>query len=197
MATQYPVAGMCYPAHLTPDVQTINTADLGSFNAYTHRFFSPSYSFALSYNYWFNDAISVASDLVAAQILLRFWTTWHPWVISVVFWVFLVVVNAIDVGAYGELGKTTRITYPLEATHRFMTEYWLASMKVAMIVVFIILGIVVNAGGNTSREYIGGKNWRIGDAPFVGGFGGFARVFVTASFACKCRKSFMGTRFPG
>lgn len=67
-----------------------------------------------------------------------------------------------------------------------MAEYWLASLKVATIIVFIIIGIVVNVGGNTSHEYIGGKNWRIGDAPFVGGFGGFARVFVTASFACGC-----------
>ena len=91
--------------YLPPDVQTINAHNLGSFNAYAHRFFSPSYSFALSYNYWFNDAISVASDLVAAQILLQFWTDQHPWVISLVFWVFLVSVNAVDVGAYGELGR--------------------------------------------------------------------------------------------
>ena len=79
--------------------------------------------------------------------------------------------------------------YLLNVTDCVTIEYWLASLKVAMIVVFIILGIVVNAGGNTSHEYIGGKNWRIGDAPFVGGFGGFARVFVTASFACRCRKT--------
>jgi AAT family amino acid transporter len=78
-----------------------------------------------------------------------------------------------------------------------MTEYWLASLKVATIVVFIILGIVVNAGGNTSHEYIGGKNWRVGDAPFVGGFGGFARVFVTASFACECQKHFTRAWFSG
>ena len=63
----------------------------------------------MSYNYWFNDAVSVASDLVAAQILLRFWTDWHPWVISLVFWAFLVVVNAVYVGAYGELGKNHRL----------------------------------------------------------------------------------------
>lgn len=49
--------------------------------------------------------------------------------------------------------------------------------------IFIILGIAVNCGGNTTGEYIGGKNWYIGDAPFVGGIGGFASVFVTASFA--------------
>lgn len=85
MATQYPVAG--------------------SFNAYATRFFSPSYGFALSWNYWFNDAVSVAGDLTAAQLLLAYWTPWHPWVISVVFWVFLVSVNAIHVKAYGELGQ--------------------------------------------------------------------------------------------
>jgi amino acid transporter, AAT family len=47
----------------------------------------------------------------------------------------------------------------------------------------------VNCGGNTSHEYIGAKYWYIGDAPFVGGIGGFASVFVTASFACKCPSS--------
>ncbi|KAH7923932.1 hypothetical protein BV22DRAFT_1130240 [Leucogyrophana mollusca] len=145
MATQYPVAG--------------------SFNAYATRFFSPAYGFALSWNYWFNDAVSVASDLTAAQLVLQFWTTWHPWVISLVFWVFLVSINAFHVKAYGEL------------------EYWLSSLKVATIIVFIILGILVNVGVNQSHTYIGGHNWHIPGAPFVGGFGGFAKVFVTASFA--------------
>ncbi|EJF57625.1 hypothetical protein DICSQDRAFT_140179 [Dichomitus squalens LYAD-421 SS1] len=145
MATQYPVAG--------------------SFNAYATRFFSPSYGFALSWNYWFNDAVSVASDLTAAQLVLQYWTTWHTWVVSLIFWVFLVAVNSIHVRAYGEL------------------EYWLASLKVITVVIFIILGIVVNVGGNQAHEYIGAKYWHIPGAPFVGGFGGFARVFVTASFA--------------
>ena len=84
MATQYPVAG--------------------SFNAYTTRFFSPSYGFALAWNYWFNDAVSVASDLTAAQLVLQYWTQWNPWVISLLFWLFLVTVNATHVKAYGELG---------------------------------------------------------------------------------------------
>jgi amino acid permease len=86
MATQYPVAG--------------------SFNAYTTRFFSPSYGFALGWNYWFNDAVSVASDLTAAQLVLQFWTVENIWIISLVFWVFLVGVNALHVGGYGELGET-------------------------------------------------------------------------------------------
>ncbi|KIK79557.1 hypothetical protein PAXRUDRAFT_834043 [Paxillus rubicundulus Ve08.2h10] len=145
MATQYPVAG--------------------SFNAYATRFFSPSYGFALSWNYWFNDSISVASDLTAAQLVLEFWTPWHPWVISVLAWVFLVSINASHVRAYGEL------------------EYWLSFLKVVTVVIFIVLGILVNVGVNRSHTYIGGQNWNIPGAPFVGGFAGFAKVFVTASFA--------------
>ncbi|OBZ67136.1 putative amino-acid permease PB1C11.02 [Grifola frondosa] len=145
MATQYPVAG--------------------SFNAYATRFFSPAYGFALSWNYWFNDAVSVASDLTAAQLVLQYWTDRDTWVISLMFWVFLVSVNSINVRAYGEL------------------EYWLASLKVITVIIFIILGILVNVGVNREHEYIGAKNWHIPGAPFVGGFGGFAKVFVTASFA--------------
>ena len=49
---------------------------------------------------------------------------------------------------------------------------------------FIITGILVNAGVNSDHRLIGFDNWRIPGGPFVGGFGGFAKVFVTASFAC-------------
>lgn len=48
---------------------------------------------------------------------------------------------------------------------------------------FIFVGIAVNCGANTEHKYIGAKYWDLGEAPFVGGIGGFASVFVTASFA--------------
>jgi len=145
MATQYPVAG--------------------SFNAYATRFFSPAYGFALTWNYWFNAAISVASDLTAAQLVLGFWDVANPWIFSVVLWAFILSVNALHVKAYGEL------------------EYWLASLKVVTVVIFILVGILVNAGNNRDHHVIGFENWTRHGAPFVGGIGGFAHVFVTASFA--------------
>ena len=52
------------------------------------------------------------------------------------------------------------------------------------VLAFIIVGMFVNVGYNTEQQFIGISNWKIDGAPFVGGFGGFAKVFVTASFAC-------------
>jgi amino acid permease len=121
----------------------------------------------LTWNYWFNDAVSTAADLVALQLVLQYWSDNFPgWAFSLIFWAVLIALNLFAVHVYGEV------------------EYWMSVLKVITIIVFIILGIVVNCGGNESGHYIGGENWHIPGAPFVGGIGGFASVFVTAAFAC-------------
>ncbi|KAM0150300.1 hypothetical protein ACHAPG_008903 [Botrytis cinerea] len=139
----------------------------GSFCTFAGRYVDDGLGFALTWNYWFNDAVSTASDLVALQLVWAYWgdTGLPGWGLALIFWVLLILANIITVKAYGEL------------------EYWLSLLKVVTITIFIILGIVVNCGGNTSHTYLGAHNWYIGDAPFVGGIGGFASVFVTASFA--------------
>jgi amino acid transporter, AAT family len=138
----------------------------GSFCTYAGRFVDDGLGFALTWNYWFNDAVSTASDVIAAQLLLQFWTDNFPgWAISLIILVVVIGLNLFPVRVYGEV------------------EYWLSLLKVITIIIFIIIGIVVNCGGNRDHKYIGGHNWYIGDAPFVGGIGGFASVFVTASFA--------------
>ncbi|GIZ37546.1 hypothetical protein CKM354_000099000 [Cercospora kikuchii] len=138
----------------------------GSFCTFAGRYVDEAFGFSLTWNYWFNDAVSTASDLVALQLLLKYWTTEMPgWALSLIFLFVLIGLNIVSVRAYGEM------------------EYWLSLLKVATIVVFIILGIAVNCGANTDREYIGGRYFLQGDAPFVNGIGGFASVFVTAAFA--------------
>jgi amino acid transporter, AAT family len=68
------------------------------------RFVDDAFGFALTWNYWFNDAVSTASDLVALQLLLQFWTTDFPgWAISLIFWFVLILTNIITVRAYGEV----------------------------------------------------------------------------------------------
>jgi AAT family amino acid transporter len=120
----------------------------------------------MTWNYWFNNAVSTASNLIALQLLLSYWTDNFPgWAISLIFLFVLIALNIVTVRAYGEM------------------EYWLSLLKVVTIVIFIILGIVVNCGANVNDQYIGTRYWYRGDAPFVNGIGGFASTFVTASFA--------------
>ncbi|KAL4805433.1 amino acid permease/ SLC12A domain-containing protein [Aspergillus unguis] len=138
----------------------------GSFCTFAGRFVDDAFGFALTWNYWFNDAVSTASDLVALQVVLSYWSENFPgWAFSLIFWAVLIGLNLFAVHVYGEV------------------EYWMSVLKVIAIIVFIILGIVVNCGGNEMGRYIGGTNWHLPDAPFVGGIGGFASVFVTAAFA--------------
>lgn len=138
----------------------------GSFCTFAGRYVDDALGFALTWNYWFNDVVSTAADLVALQLLMQYWTTDFPWyALGIIVWVIIVLANTTTVRAYGEL------------------EYWLCLLKVVTIVIFIILSIVVNCGANTSHEYIGARYWYLPGAPFVGGIGGFASVFVTASFA--------------
>ncbi|KAI9372815.1 amino acid permease/ SLC12A domain-containing protein [Aspergillus egyptiacus] len=138
----------------------------GSFCTFAGRFVDDAFGFALTWNYWFNDAVSTAADLVALQLVLQYWSDNFPgWAFSLIFWAVLIGLNLFAVKVYGEV------------------EYWMSVLKVITIVAFIILGIFVNCGGNEDGSYIGGKNWHVGDAPFVGGIGGFASVFVTAAFS--------------
>ncbi|CAK9780351.1 hypothetical protein CC85DRAFT_165061 [Cutaneotrichosporon oleaginosum] len=160
------VGGIVYVTMLSLGEMSAFIPVAGSFCTFVGRFVDDAYSMALTWNYWFNDAVSTASDLVALQLLLQYWTSHFPgWALSLIFWFVLLGLNLLAVKVYGEV------------------EYWLSLLKVITIIVFIFVGIAVNCGANTDHRYIGGSIFNKGDAPFVGGIGGFASVFVTASFA--------------
>lgn len=68
------------------------------------RFVDDAFGFALTWNYWFNDAVSVASDLTALQLVFEYWNTDFPaWALGLIFWFALVCANIITVRAYGEV----------------------------------------------------------------------------------------------
>ena len=145
----------------------------GAFETYATRFVSPSFGFALGWNYWFNWAITVAAELSAAGIVMQYWLPdSHGWVWSVIFLTILIVLNLLSARAYGE------------------GEFWFAIVKVIAVIVFLIVGVLMIAGimGGSSP---GTSNWTTGEAPFVNGFGGVMTVFLVAGF------SFQGTELIG
>lgn len=54
-------------------------------------------------SYVVNDAVSTASDLTAAQVILEYWHAQHAWAVSLAFLVFVVGINLTHVRAYGEV----------------------------------------------------------------------------------------------
>ena len=76
----------------------------GSFCTFAGRFVDDALGFALTWNYWFNDAVSTAADLTALQLVFAYWDTGFPgWAMSLIFWFFLIGANIVTVRAYGEV----------------------------------------------------------------------------------------------
>lgn len=83
----------------------------GSFCTFAGRFVDDAFGFALTWNYWFNDAVSTASDLTALQLVFSYWNTgFHGWALSLIFWAVLVVANIFTVRAYGEVCDRASLT---------------------------------------------------------------------------------------
>ncbi|KAF9111276.1 hypothetical protein BGX27_005140 [Mortierella sp. AM989] len=147
----------------------------GSFNTYAARFVDPALGFALGVNYFLNWAVTVAVEIAAAAMILQYWVSsdvFPGWAWSVLFLLFMVFVNLLSVRAYGE------------------TEYWFSLVKVLTVVIFIIVGILVDAGA-VGGDKIGFRNWNLEGGPVVDGFGGILAVFLVAGF------SFQGTELIG
>ncbi|MBY0789710.1 amino acid permease [Corynebacterium kroppenstedtii] len=145
----------------------------GAFAHYARTYVSPSFGFATGWNYWFNWAITVAAELVAAALVMKFWFPSTPgWVWSAIFLALLFSLNIASVKGYGE------------------GEFWFALIKVVAVIVFLGIGVLMIAG------ILGGKspgfsNWTHGEAPFKAGFLGILNVFMIAGF------SFQGTELVG
>ena len=145
----------------------------GSFQTYATRFVSPSFGFAIGWNYWFNWAITVAAELVAAGIIMSFWLPDVPgWIWAGVFLVLLTGLNALSAKAFGE------------------SEFWLSMIKVIAVVAFLIAGVLMILGilGDSSP---GMSNWENREDVFHGGWISIISVFMIAGF------SFQGTELVG
>ncbi|XOO19875.1 amino acid permease [Edwardsiella ictaluri] len=142
----------------------------GSFSTYGSRYVEEGFGFALGWNYWYNWAVTIAVDLVAAQLVMGYWFPDMPgWIWSALFLCLIFLLNYISVKGFGE------------------AEYWFSLIKVSTVIIFIAVGLMMIAGILKGGEGAGFHNWTIGDAPFAGGFASMIGVAMIVGF------SFQGT----
>lgn len=145
----------------------------GSFSSYATRFIDPSLGFALGWNYWYSWAMTLAAELSASTMVMKFWFPKSPSLLwSALFLIIIFLLNYLSVKGYGE------------------GEYWFSFIKVATIIIFIIVGLLMILG-IFKGPAIGFKNFTIGNAPFSGSFLSTLGIFLVAGF------SFQGTEIVG
>ncbi|MFB6434742.1 MAG: amino acid permease [Candidatus Malihini olakiniferum] len=146
----------------------------GSFSTYAAKYVEEGFGFALGWNYWYNWAITIAVDLVAAQMVMGYWFPEVPGCIwSALFLVLIFLLNYISVKGFGE------------------AEYWFSLIKVVTVVVFVVVGALMIVGILRGAENAGWYNWQISDAPLAGGFSAMISVAMIVGF------SFQGTELIG
>ncbi len=146
----------------------------GSFCDYASRYVDPAFGFAMSWNYWLNWVLVVASEIIGAGVIMQYWFPQiDPLWWSVLFFLIIIALNLFAVRVYGE------------------SEYMMAFIKIATVIIFIIVGMLVIFGLLGSGPAVGFKNITIGDGPFYQGWLGFLSVFLIAGY------SFQGTELVG
>ncbi|MCM3699983.1 amino acid permease [Paenibacillus macerans] len=91
--------------------------------------FGERVSFIIGWLYCFMWLAVCVIEVIAAGSFLQFWLPGVPlWVLSLASAAFILAINTMSVGGYGEF------------------EFWLAGIKIAMIVVFIVLGAAILFG---------------------------------------------------
>jgi lysine-specific permease len=145
----------------------------GSFSTYATKFVDPALGFALGWNYWYNWAITIAAELSAVTLIMKFWfpdspsLLWSSLCLAIMF-----LLNYLSVKGFGE------------------AEYWFSLVKVATVIIFLIVSFLM-IFGIMGGEAVGFKNFTIDNAPFNGGFMAILGIFMAAGF------SFQGTELLG
>ncbi|WP_285768286.1 amino acid permease [Peribacillus sp. SI8-4] len=146
----------------------------GSFRVYASKFVDPSFGFAIGWNYWYNWAITIAAELAAVVLIMKFWFPDTPsFIWSAIALIMMFLINYMSVKGFGE------------------AEFWFAMIKVVTVVIFLITGVLIILGIMGGKDPIGFSNFTIGDGPFNGGFFTILGVFMAAGF------SFQGTELLG
>ena len=139
------------------------------------HFVDPSFGFAIGWNYWYNWAITIAAELAAAVLIMKFWFPDSPSILwSALALIIMFLLNYLSVKGFGE------------------AEFWFAMIKIVTVIIFIITGFLIVFGIMGGNDPIGAlSNFAMNDGPFNGGFFTILGVFMVAGF------SFQGTELLG
>ena len=103
--------------------------DSGAFSVYAERAMGPAVGFAVGWVWWIQLVVVVAAEATAAaSVLYAMWPVAPTWLMSLIFLVVLTGINLLGVDRFGEF------------------EFWFSLIKVAAVVVFLVVGVLMILG---------------------------------------------------
>ncbi|MDO4908258.1 MAG: amino acid permease [Corynebacterium sp.] len=138
--------------------------DSGSFSQYAEKAFGHWAGFTLGWMYWFMLIMVMGVEMTGAAAFIHGWLGWAPWIPALICVVFFTIVNLAAVGGFGEF------------------EFWFAFVKVAVITIFLVVGVLLVFGLLPGHEAVGFSHIReSGFAP--NGIRGIAAGLLAVAFA--------------
>ncbi|CEL06427.1 Putative Amino acid transporter (Eurofung) [Aspergillus calidoustus] len=135
-----------------------------AFPQWTLKFVDRALALTVGWSYWFSGSITLANELQAIVTVLQFWD--HKVPVAAWLSIFLVLILLINICAVRVFGEAEAV---------------MSTVKLLWIVIVIIAGIVISAGGGPNHKTTGFEYWN--SIPFTHGFKGFLSVMGTCIFA--------------
>ncbi|KAE8448125.1 hypothetical protein EG329_009890 [Mollisiaceae sp. DMI_Dod_QoI] len=145
----------------------------GAIIRHAEHFVDPALSFAQGWNSIYSSLVSLPAELVAAAVIVQFWSTVNSAVWITIFGLLLVTSNLLFIRVYGEM------------------EFTFASLKIMLIIGLNIMALVIVCGGGPDHHRYGFQYWRnpgvfvdyLGYTGSLGHFMGFWTTFSNAVYA--------------
>ncbi|MDR7329027.1 amino acid permease [Corynebacterium guangdongense] len=136
----------------------------GSFSTYARQAFGHWAGFMTGWIYWFMLTMVLGAEMTGASAIMAGWFGVDPWIPALVCVVFFAVVNFAQVRGFGEF------------------EYWFSLIKVAVIIGFLVVGVLLFFGWLPDAEPILFSN--IAQVDFApNGLPGVAAGLLAVAFA--------------
>ncbi|KAG1864814.1 amino acid permease/ SLC12A domain-containing protein [Suillus subluteus] len=114
----------------------------GSFPHFASRWVDPALGFAVGWNYFIANLLTVPVEISGAQILISMWDSHHVAVYTVVICISICATNIFGVIYFGE------------------AEFAFSILKLVLITGLIIVGLVIDLGGAPNHQRLGFQYWK-------------------------------------
>lgn len=136
----------------------------GAFSTYAEMAFGRSAGFIMGWLYWFMLIMVLGAEITGAGAIMGAWWDIPGWIPGLVCVVFFAVVNLARVRGFGEF------------------EFWFAFIKVAVIIGFLAIGVLLVFGLLPGTTFVG--TGHIAESGFLpNGFSGVAAGLLAVAFA--------------